>query len=76
MWQDRAAEGFALSPSIRLIETPGHTPQDITTMVATGEGAVAFTISGGRRKGLRRIRWRRIRQRFIAIGRGCSSSPR
>lgn len=43
VWQDRAAEGFALSPSIRLIETPGHTPQDITTLVATGEGIVAFT---------------------------------
>jgi glyoxylase-like metal-dependent hydrolase (beta-lactamase superfamily II) len=43
VWQDRAAEGFALSPSIRLIETPGHTPQDITTLVATDEGTVAFT---------------------------------
>jgi glyoxylase-like metal-dependent hydrolase (beta-lactamase superfamily II) len=43
VWQDRAAEGFALSPSIRLIETPGHTPQDITTLVATSEGTVAFT---------------------------------
>jgi len=43
VWQDRAAEGFALSPSIRLIETPGHTPQDITTMMATGDGTVAFT---------------------------------
>src|ERR1700687_4282496 len=43
VWQDRAAEGFALSPSIRLIETPGHTSQDITTMVATGDGTVAFT---------------------------------
>lgn len=43
LWQDRAAEGFALSPSIRLIETPGHTSQDITTMVATGDGTVAFT---------------------------------
>ena len=43
VWQDRAAEGFALSPSIRLIETPGHTPQDITTLVATGDGTVAFT---------------------------------
>jgi glyoxylase-like metal-dependent hydrolase (beta-lactamase superfamily II) len=43
VWQDRAAEGFAVSPSIRLIETPGHTPQDITTMVVIGEGTVAFT---------------------------------
>lgn len=43
VWQDRAAEGFAISPSIRLIETPGHTAQDITTIVVTAEGTVAFT---------------------------------
>ncbi len=43
VWERRRAEGFALSPSIRLMETPGHTPQDITTMVSTGEGVVAFT---------------------------------
>jgi len=43
VWEKRAAEGFALSPSIHLIETPGHTSQDITTMVSTGEGTVAFT---------------------------------
>jgi len=43
VWRRRPAEGFALSPSIRLMETPGHTPQDITTMVSTSEGTVAFT---------------------------------
>jgi glyoxylase-like metal-dependent hydrolase (beta-lactamase superfamily II) len=43
VWERRRAEGFALSPSIRLMETPGHTPQDITTMAMTGEGVVAFT---------------------------------
>jgi glyoxylase-like metal-dependent hydrolase (beta-lactamase superfamily II) len=43
VWKRRWAEGFALSPSIRLIETPGHTPQDITTMVSTSDGIVAFT---------------------------------
>ena len=42
-WQDRPAEGYELSPSIRLIETPGHTPQDITTLVGTSDGIVAFT---------------------------------
>jgi glyoxylase-like metal-dependent hydrolase (beta-lactamase superfamily II) len=42
-WEGRPAEGFALSPSIHLLETPGHTPQDITTMVSTSEGTVAFT---------------------------------
>src|SRR5438067_2245581 len=43
VWKGRPAEGFALSPSIRLIETPGHTPQDITTLVSTSGGTVAFT---------------------------------
>jgi glyoxylase-like metal-dependent hydrolase (beta-lactamase superfamily II) len=42
-WEDRPAEGYELSPSIRLIETPGHTPQDITTLVGTSDGVVAFT---------------------------------
>ncbi|HET8844420.1 MAG TPA: MBL fold metallo-hydrolase [Ktedonobacteraceae bacterium] len=43
LWQDRPAEGFELSPAIHLIETPGHTPQDITTLVGTKDGIVAFT---------------------------------
>ena len=42
-WQPRSAEGFELSPSIQLIETPGHTPQDITTLVGTAEGTTALT---------------------------------
>jgi glyoxylase-like metal-dependent hydrolase (beta-lactamase superfamily II) len=42
-WIDREAEGFELSPSIRLIETPGHSPQDISTVVETGDGLVVFT---------------------------------
>jgi glyoxylase-like metal-dependent hydrolase (beta-lactamase superfamily II) len=43
IWQDRPAEGFFVSPSIQLIETPGHTPQDITTLVGTENGVLAFT---------------------------------
>jgi glyoxylase-like metal-dependent hydrolase (beta-lactamase superfamily II) len=42
-WEDRPAEGYEVSPSIRLIETPGHSPQDITTLVGTSDGVVAFT---------------------------------
>src|SRR4051812_19886062 len=42
-WQMRPAEGFELSGSIRLIETPGHTPQDVTTLVGTAEGVIALT---------------------------------
>ncbi len=43
LWTSRSAEGVELSPSIRLIETPGHTPQDITTLVGTPDGVVACT---------------------------------
>ena len=42
-FQFRRAEGYAVSPSIRLIETPGHSLQDITTLVGTPAGVVAFT---------------------------------
>jgi glyoxylase-like metal-dependent hydrolase (beta-lactamase superfamily II) len=43
LWIDRPAEGFLVSPHVSLIETPGHTPQDITTLVETETGVVAFT---------------------------------
>ena len=42
-WESRDAEGYHLTPSIRLIATPGHTPQDITTLVGTSAGVIAFT---------------------------------
>jgi glyoxylase-like metal-dependent hydrolase (beta-lactamase superfamily II) len=43
VWEDRDAEGFALSPSVRLMRTPGHTAEDITTLVDTDSGLVAAT---------------------------------
>ncbi len=42
-WTDRPAEGFRVSPDVQLIETPGHTLQDITTLVTTPSGVVACT---------------------------------
>jgi glyoxylase-like metal-dependent hydrolase (beta-lactamase superfamily II) len=42
-WESRPAEGFQVSPHVQLLETPGHTPQDITTIVQSAEGAYAFT---------------------------------
>lgn len=42
-WSSRPAEGLRLAPSVMLLETPGHTPQDITTLVGTARGIVAFT---------------------------------
>ncbi len=42
-WTDRPADGFQLSPSVRLMGTPGHTAQDVTTLVETEQGLVACT---------------------------------
>ncbi|WP_211588823.1 MBL fold metallo-hydrolase [Allorhizocola rhizosphaerae] len=42
-WHWRDAEGYDLTDSIRLIRTPGHTAEDITTLAGTAEGVVAFT---------------------------------
>ena len=43
MWEERAGDGRALSPSVRLLATPGHTHEDITTLVESEEGLVACT---------------------------------
>ena len=42
-WTSRPAEGFAVSPSVVLWETPGHTPQDISTLVGTPQGLIVCT---------------------------------
>ena len=42
-WDDQPAEGRQVSLHVRLIETPGHTPQDITTLVETEHGLMACT---------------------------------
>jgi glyoxylase-like metal-dependent hydrolase (beta-lactamase superfamily II) len=42
-WVDRPADGFQVSPSVRLLATPGHTAQDITTLVDTADGLMACT---------------------------------
>jgi glyoxylase-like metal-dependent hydrolase (beta-lactamase superfamily II) len=42
-WISRPAEGFRVSEHITLTETPGHTPQDITTLVRAGDVVFAFT---------------------------------
>ena len=39
----RDADGVSLTPSIRLLATPGHTPQDITTLVGTADDVAALT---------------------------------
>jgi glyoxylase-like metal-dependent hydrolase (beta-lactamase superfamily II) len=42
-WTSRPAEGVALTPSVRLLATPGHTPQDLTVLVGTPEHVAALT---------------------------------
>lgn len=43
VWEDRDADGFELSPSVSLLRTPGHSPEDISTLVRTAEGLVVLT---------------------------------
>jgi glyoxylase-like metal-dependent hydrolase (beta-lactamase superfamily II) len=43
LWTSRDAHGLELSPSVRLLRTPGHTPEDISTLVGTADGVLAFT---------------------------------
>jgi glyoxylase-like metal-dependent hydrolase (beta-lactamase superfamily II) len=43
VWESRPAEGARLGPHTRLLATPGHTPQDITTLVETPGIVYAFT---------------------------------
>lgn len=42
-WISRSAEGFEVSPSVTTWLTPGHTREDITTVVETADGVVALT---------------------------------
>ena len=42
-WTDRPADGFEVSPCVTLRSTPGHTLEDITTLVRTDDGLVACT---------------------------------
>lgn len=41
-WTNRDAEGYGLTPSLRLIRTPGHSHEDITLLAGTDAGVVAF----------------------------------
>ena len=43
VWDERPAEGFQVASHTSLIETPGHTEQDISTVVLTDSGTVVLT---------------------------------
>jgi glyoxylase-like metal-dependent hydrolase (beta-lactamase superfamily II) len=42
-WDDVESEGRELAPSVRLLRTPGHSAEDISTMAGTADGIVVFT---------------------------------
>ncbi len=42
-WDDVDAEGRVLAPSVHLIRTPGHSDQDIATVIGTPEDVVVCT---------------------------------
>jgi glyoxylase-like metal-dependent hydrolase (beta-lactamase superfamily II) len=43
LWTSRPAEGAEVSPAVTLIETPGHTAQDVSTVIRTDDGVVVCT---------------------------------
>ena len=43
LWISRAADGAVISPSIRLIASPGHTSEDISTVASTQDGVYVCT---------------------------------
>jgi glyoxylase-like metal-dependent hydrolase (beta-lactamase superfamily II) len=42
-WVEREAEGFEVSAGVRLLATPGHTAQDVSTAIETADGLVVCT---------------------------------
>ncbi len=42
-WDSLDAEGRQLSPNVSLMKTPGHSAEDISTVVVTDSGTVVFT---------------------------------
>jgi glyoxylase-like metal-dependent hydrolase (beta-lactamase superfamily II) len=50
-WQSRQADGYAISSAVRLIATPGHTRQDISTVATTSRGPVVLTHAWWDRQG-------------------------
>ncbi len=42
-WSSRPSDGAQLTASVQLLATPGHTAQDITTLVGTPDDVVALT---------------------------------
>ena len=76
LWIDRPAEGFDVSPNVSLIETPGHTPQDITTLVTPTTAWSRSRICGGRPRARPTIRTHRTWRSCGRAGPVCWTWPR
>ena len=44
-WEDSECDGRVLAPSVLLVRTPGHTAEDLATVVGTPDGVVVCTHS-------------------------------
>jgi glyoxylase-like metal-dependent hydrolase (beta-lactamase superfamily II) len=42
-WESRECEGAELSPAVRLIRTPGHSAEDLSTVIGSPDGVVVAT---------------------------------
>jgi glyoxylase-like metal-dependent hydrolase (beta-lactamase superfamily II) len=42
-WESRDCDGVELAPSVRLLRTPGHSAEDLSTLIGTPEGVVVAT---------------------------------
>jgi glyoxylase-like metal-dependent hydrolase (beta-lactamase superfamily II) len=42
-WDDIESEGRIIAPSVHLLRTPGHSAEDISTVVGTPDGVIVFT---------------------------------
>ncbi len=75
-WLDRDAHGVELGPSVRLLRTPGHTAEDISTVVSTPGDVFACTHACGARPGPPMIRSAPTPARCTPAGNSCCPSPR
>lgn len=73
-WTRRPCDGVLLSRSVRLLHVPGHTPQDLATVIATDNGVAVCTHAWWSEAGPAedpyapdRDDLRRARQRVLAV---------
>ena len=75
-WVDRDADGLELAPSVRLLRTPGHTAEDISTVASTPSDVVVCTHAWWGAAARPRTRSAPTPPRCTPAGPGCCPSPR